>query len=185
MLVALGDRDIKFVAHAGFNLPQHGAFVFERVTLRQVERQPQYSHDHAATSDPPLHFLRPRLQAAQDLLEFVGLDDIPGLHIREVFQTDATFGPGRHLTDVILKTTQAGNTALMHDGVVTDHTDLRPPHHPAFADYAAGHRADTRDGKDLTHLGTTQGFLAIRRLKQALQCRPDVGDDLVNNAVEA
>jgi hypothetical protein len=142
VFITLGDRYIELVADASFNFPQHGAFVFERVTLCQIERQPQYSHDHEGTSDSPLYFLRSRLQATQDLLEFVGLDHISSFDILEVLQADATFSSCRNFTDVVLETTQAGNTALMDNSAVTHHTGLGSPYHPAFADYAASHRTN-------------------------------------------
>jgi hypothetical protein len=84
VFVALGDRHIELIADASFDFPQYCAFVLERVTLRQIERQPQHPHNHEATSDSPFYFLWSRFQAAQDLLEFVGLDHISSFDILKV-----------------------------------------------------------------------------------------------------
>src|SRR6185369_4522107 len=73
----------------------------------------------------------------------------------------------------------------MRDDVVTDHTDLSASDHPAFAHHAASHQTNSRDGKDLPHLGSTQKLLSVRRRQQTFQCRANISNHLVNNAVEA
>ena len=107
------------------------------------------------------------------------------MDILEVFQVHPALSPERDLTHIVLETAQAGKAALVHDRAVAQQAGLSPTDQPSFADHAASHQPDARDGEDLTDLSTTQRLLPVGRLKQAFQRGPDVLDDFVDDIVEA
>src|SRR5205814_6687454 len=154
-----------------------------RYALR-YPHNPRHVTPSGAPRAPPLHFLlRSSFQAAQGLLQFIGLDHVANVDILEVFQVHPALSPERDLTNIVLETAQAGNAALVHDCAVAQQAGLSPTDQPSFADHAASHQPDARDSEDLTDLGTTQRLLTVGRLKQAFQRGPDVLDDFVDDIV--
>src|SRR5581483_3408869 len=101
---------------------------------------------------PPRRHRNFRSEFSRDLVEGIGLDDVPGFEIVEVLDADAALVPLLGLPHIILEPTQRAQFALIHGYVVSHDPDARAcPGDRSVDDIAAGDDADFGDREELTH----------------------------------
>ena len=97
--------------------------------------------------------LSPALQRRGQRLHVEGLDDVPGLDLRELVDDDAALEAVTDLLHVILHDAKAGDLALVDDDAAADHADVAAALDEAAGDAATGDDADLGDREQRADLG--------------------------------
>src|SRR5262245_22130715 len=123
-------------------------------------------------------------ERARHFFRAVALDDVADLDVVVVLDADAALESFANFADVVLEALEGRNGAVERfDAVANDPHAALPIDHTT-ADCAARDRSDTRDLEYLAHLGFAQNDLPLLGAKHAFHCGTDVGDRLVNDAVQ-
>ena len=92
------------------------------------------------------------LQFGCYFIHFIDFEDIPGLYVVKILQTDTAFIAGQHFFSVFFKTTQRSNFTVENDDVVSKKPDFGLSVDLAIRYLAPGSCVDLGDLEDLLML---------------------------------
>src|ERR1700693_5574300 len=122
------------------------------------------------------------LEAPSDFLGRIGLDNVAGLDALDPLDPDAALEPLQDLADVVLEALEGGDGVLAEQGVSPLDADPRRPDALPLAHTATEDRPHLGNGEELLDLGAAVDRLADLGREHAAERRPDVVEDVVDDA---
>src|SRR6516165_9234578 len=124
-----------------------------------------------------------RSQLLRNLFEVVTLNDIADLVLREIAELDSAFDTGTNLFDVVLKSPQRGDAAIVNGLPFSEHAGARSPGDSAVRHIASRNGA-SRKLEDLLDLGMPDYSFPNLGIKQPDHRFLHLIDELINDAVK-
>lgn len=97
--------DIKFIAQPIFQAEQHLPFRFQRVAVGKIQFNRAQPNNHASRKRR-YQAGTLQLQLRRHFINGIDLEDVVGLQIAEILDTDSAFIPLLHFPHIILKPAQ-------------------------------------------------------------------------------
>ena len=125
------------------------------------------------------------LSRSWDFALFEGFDDVAGLQVLVIRETDSTFEASGYFTSVILEAAQTGDRALPDNRTITQESNLGPTSDDTVAHEASSDRPNLWHAEDFTNFCFTSNNLFVNRGEHPEHGRLDLFNKFVDDFVSS